>query len=82
MQFITMCLTDGEWDKVRGVAQRYWPQSQLDRQLSRNEACRRLLMGGLAVVNRADADAAAQSVEQQPDRMTPQLPGAPKKFPR
>lgn len=76
MLFITMCLNDSEWDKVRSVAHQYWPPQKLDRQLSRGEACRRLLMGGLEAAKRADADAAARSVQQQPDRGTPTLPGS------
>jgi hypothetical protein len=45
MIYVTVTLNDNEMERVRDVAQTYWPGEQLERQLSRNEACRRLLMG-------------------------------------
>ena len=47
MIFVTLTLQDNEWERVRGAAMNYWPNEPLERQLSKNEACRRLLMGGI-----------------------------------
>ena len=60
MIFATLTLNDGEWQRVRGAAMNYWPNEPLERQLSKNEACRRLLMGGITSLQ-----STSQSNQQQ-----------------
>jgi hypothetical protein len=47
VQIVTLLLADEEWSKIRRVAEAAWPGAVLDRQMSRAEACRRLLLAGL-----------------------------------
>jgi hypothetical protein len=84
MIFVTLTLNDSEWERVRNVAQTYWPSEQLARQLSKNEACRRLLMGGITSLQstsennqKAMASTYARPIQPPGDnRMMPQWPGA------
>jgi hypothetical protein len=54
VQIVTLLLADEEWSKVRRVAEAAWPGAVLDRQMSRAEACRRLLMAGLNSIPNAN----------------------------
>ena len=84
MLYVTLTLTENEWQRINGAAQRYWPGVQLDRTLSRNECCRRLLLGGLDSLQAKPRDDQQQMVDghayslQPPgdNRMMPQLPGS------
>ncbi len=86
MIFVTLTLNDNEWERVRGVAMNYWPNEPLERQLSKNEACRRLLIGGLtslqatSAANRKQiADTYARPVNPPAGtNIGPYLPGAPR----
>jgi hypothetical protein len=50
--FITLVLlSTNEWGKIRATAQTYWPKEQLDRQMSRNECYRKLLLDGVASIH-------------------------------
>ena len=76
MQIITMHLDDNEWSKVRRAAQQAWPQAELDRQMSRAEACRRLLMAGLGSIPHADLSAVERPLQPRGDDVGPKLPVA------
>jgi len=60
MIFVTLTLNDNEWERVRYAAQAYSPKEPLERQLSKNEACRRLLLGGITSLQ-----STSQSNQQQ-----------------
>ena len=83
MVFITLVLSTNEWEKIRATAQTYRPSEQLDRQMSRNECCRRLLLGGidqLRSVSPAERQAAvsnyARHLQPPGDTLRTMLPGA------
>ena len=84
MLYVTLTLTENEWQRINGAAQKCWPGVQLDRTLSRNECCRRLLLGGLDSLqakSRDDqqqmVDSHARSLQPPADKMQPMLPVGP-----
>ena len=85
MLYGTLTLTENDWQRMNGAAQKYWPGVQLDRTSSRNECCRRLLLGGSDSLHAKPRDDQQQMVDShacslQPPADThqrPQLPGAP-----
>ena len=60
------------------IAERQWPSTPLDRQMSRNECCRRLLLAGLDSVQSANLNAVARPLQPPADHMMPTLPVGPK----
>ena len=76
MQIVTLTLDDNEWSKVRRAAQQAWPKAELDRQMSRAEACRRLLMAGLGSIPTANLSAVERSLQPPADAVMPKLPVA------
>ena len=85
MVFITLVLSSNEWEKIRATAQTYSPREQLDCQMSRNECCRRLLLGGIDQLRSVSASERQNAVNAyalhlQPPadtNVSPWLPGAP-----
>lgn len=54
MVFITVVLDSNEWMHVAQAAHRHWPEEPLERQMSRNEACRRFLLAGISKLSGAN----------------------------
>lgn len=76
MQIITLTLSDPEWERVLRMAQQAWPSAALDRQMSRNECCRRLLLAGLDSVPRANLSTVERPLQPPADDILPKLPVA------
>jgi hypothetical protein len=77
VQIITLTLSDPEWERVLRIAQEAWPGTALDRQISRNECCRWLLLAGLDSVPRANLGAVERSLRPPAeDDVLPKLPVA------
>ena len=76
MQIVTLLLADEEWSKVRRVAEAAWPGAVLDRQMSRAEACRRLLLAGLDSSPRANLVGVERPLQPRGDDVLPKLPVA------
>ena len=76
MQIITLTLSDPEWEKVLRTAHDAWPATPLDRQMSRNECCGRLLLAGLDSTPRANLNAVERSLQPRADDILPKLPVA------
>lgn len=82
MVFVTLVLSTSEWQQIAQAALALWPTVEIDRQISRNEVCRRLALSGIQQLmgaSRAQREQAMAEVERSlqppPDRMLPQLPG-------
>lgn len=56
MRCITLLLNDSEWRRITEGARLFWPNEVLDRQLSRTECARRLLLGALTALRREDVE--------------------------
>ena len=81
MQFITLILQDSEWARIAAAAAIYWPGIEIDREMSRAEASRRLLLSGLDLLKQAQQaqrkailDSHASPLQPPPDRSTPVRP--------
>jgi DNA-directed RNA polymerase subunit N (RpoN/RPB10) len=76
VQIITLTLSDPEWERVFRIAKQAWPATVLDRQMSRNECCRRLLLAGLDSVPKANLSALERPLQPPGDAVMPKLPVA------
>jgi len=84
MVFVTVILTTSEWQRIAATALALWPTVEIDRQVSRNEVCRRFALCGIQQLLGAPAaqrERAMEEVERplQPpgdNHMMPQLPGS------
>jgi len=76
VQIITLTLSDPELEKVLRIARQAWPAAPLDRQTSRNECCRRLLLAGLDSTPRANLAAVERPLQPRGDDVLPKLPVA------
>lgn len=82
MVFVTVVLSSEEWLSISQIAQVNWPQEPMDRDLSRNEVCRRFVLAGaskLAPKTNGERHELAQEFRHvRPDSETrPHIPGAP-----
>ena len=74
VQIITLTLSDTEWDRILRIAERQWPTTPLDRVMSRNECCRRLLLAGLDSAQPANLKNVEISLQPPADDVLPKLP--------
>jgi hypothetical protein len=82
---VTLILNTSEWMHIADAALTLWPNLEIDRQVSRNEVCRRLALCGIerlmaaSAVQRQSALAEVdRPLQPPPDHIMPMLPGAPR----
>ena len=79
MIYITVTINDNEWTRIRDAASRFWPDEHIDTYLSRNETCRRFILGAVEQLRQEIANNYRRPMNPPADNDSMlRLPGAPR----